>query len=82
LPPYSRVHRSRKGAALEIMGVTWHGEDSGDSLLGQDHVRVHGAPPLFKLYLINDEEAFFGFSTRSPSTPSRSRASRSRSTTR
>ncbi|MFD9895243.1 hypothetical protein ACFWY9_38380 [Amycolatopsis sp. NPDC059027] len=24
-------------------------------------VRVHPAPPMFKLYLINNEEAFFGF---------------------
>ncbi|MBC8093383.1 MAG: winged helix-turn-helix transcriptional regulator [Pseudonocardia sp.] len=24
-------------------------------------VRVHGIPPVFKLYIINDEEAFFGF---------------------
>jgi hypothetical protein len=25
------------------------------------HVRVHGAAPLFKLYILNSEEAFFGF---------------------
>jgi hypothetical protein len=24
-------------------------------------VRVHGLPPLFKLYLVNGREAFFGF---------------------
>ncbi|MBA8793906.1 hypothetical protein FHX74_001511 [Friedmanniella endophytica] len=25
------------------------------------HIRVHGSAPLFKLYLINDAELFFGF---------------------
>ncbi len=38
-------------------------------------VRVHGAVPMFKLYILNRAEAFFGF-TRSPSTPSAWRASR------
>jgi hypothetical protein len=36
-------------------------------------VRVHRATPLFKLYLINNEEAFFGFypSTRTRHFPQR-----------
>jgi hypothetical protein len=27
----------------------------------QCEIRVHGCPPLFKLYILNNEEVFFGF---------------------
>lgn len=43
-------------------------------------VRLHRASPLFKLYILNGEEVFYGF-YRLLSAPSRSRVSRWRSTT-
>lgn len=51
---------TRRAVDSIIAGV----EELGDLGLVQSattEVRVHGAAPLFKLYIINDEEVFFGF---------------------
>ena len=44
-------------------------------------VRIHGAVPMFKLYIINQAEAFFGFYPIAGSTPSASTARPYRCTT-
>jgi DNA-binding transcriptional regulator YhcF (GntR family) len=56
--------RSDRITRRAVDGIVAGVEELGDLGLVQSataEVRVHGAAPLFKLYIINNEEAFFGF---------------------
>ncbi|MGH3712654.1 MAG: hypothetical protein ACRDT4_04225 [Micromonosporaceae bacterium] len=56
-----RAERIGRRAAEGLTDAVHELVDLGLVKAASVEVRVHGVPPVFKLYLINNEEAFFGF---------------------
>lgn len=56
-----RAERITRRAVESIVDATTELADLGLVKSGVAEVRVHRAAPLFKLYIVNDTEAFFGF---------------------
>lgn len=76
-----RAERITRRSADGIIDQVQELADLGLVMSALAEVRVHSIAPTFKLYMLNNREAFFGFSTRSWSARWPSAASRCRSST-